>query len=142
MMENRDGMYGRNDLLETGYTVEYHLKTYAESENATERHKVLWYAWNQNKRWIAQLLEWTLSSFPTYSYHNSTHADTVLHNIERLLGESRIQQLSASDCFVLLHAAYMHDIGMSISASERENMMQDEKFRDLVEYLEKKAISI
>ncbi len=139
MMENRDGMYGRNDLLETGYTVEYHLKTYAESENATERHKVLWYAWNQNKRWIAQLLEWTLSSFPTYSYHNSTHADTVLHNIERLLGESRIQQLSASDCFVLLHAAYMHDIGMSISASERENMMQDEKFRDLVEYLEKEG---
>lgn len=85
-MENRDVMYGRNDLLETGYTVEYHLKMYAESENATERHKVLWYAWNQNKRWIAQLLEWTLSSFPTYSYHNSTHADTVLHNIERILG--------------------------------------------------------
>lgn len=134
-------MFGEAVSLGTVYTIEYHLKMYAKSEDTTERHQVLWHAWNQNKRWLTQLLEWTLPSFPTYSYHNATHADTVLHNIERILGEKRIRQLSASDCFMLLHTAYMHDIGMSISASERKEMMKDEKFIELIEYLKREGDS-
>lgn len=118
------------------HTIELQLKLYAKSDEATERHQVLWHAWNQNKRWLTQMLEWTLPSFQAYSYHNSSHADSVLHNIERILGEERISQLSASDCFMLLNAAYMHDVGMSISAAERQEMMQDDKFIDLIEHLE------
>lgn len=121
--------------IHTAYTIERQLKLYAKSEDATERHQVLWHAWNQNKRWLAQMLEWTLPSFQTYSYHNASHADAVLHNIERILGEERIKQLSATDCFMLLHAAYMHDVGMSISAEERQKMMEDDKFTDLIERL-------
>lgn len=125
-----------NSWIRTSYTIERQLKLYAKSEEATERHQVLWHAWNQNKRWLAQMLEWTLPSFQTYSYHNATHSDTILHNIERLLGEDRIKQLSATDCFLLLHAAYMHDVGMSISSAERQEMVQDDKFIDMVEHLE------
>lgn len=121
--------------LRMAYTIEYHLKMFAESEKTTERHQVLWHTWNQNKRWLSQILEWTLSSFQTYSYHNASHAESVLHNIERLLGEERIRQLSASDAFMLLHVAYMHDVGMSISVSEREGMMQDDQFLEMVERL-------
>lgn len=140
-MRNGDNMFGESVSLGTVYTIEYHLKMYAKSEDTTERHQVLWHAWNQNKRWLTQLLEWTLPSFPTYSYHNASHADTVLHNIERILGENRIRQLSASDCFMLLHTAYMHDIGMSISASERNEMMKNEKFAELIEYLKREGDS-
>lgn len=125
-----------NPWIHTAYTIERQLKLYAKSEEATERHQVLWHAWNQNKRWLTQMLEWTLPSFQTYSYHNASHADSVLHNIERVLGEERIKQLSATDCFMLLHAAYMHDIGMSISAEERQKMMEDDKFVDLIERLQ------
>lgn len=138
-MKGKSGVYYEYEFPGTAYTIEYHLKMYADAEYTTERHQVLWHAWNQNKRWLTQLLEWTLPSFPTYSYHNATHADTVLHNIERILGEDRIHLLSASDCFMLLHAVYMHDIGMSISSSERNDMMQDEKFIDLIEHLEKEG---
>lgn len=122
--------------LDVAYTIERHLMMYAKSENTSERHQVLWHTWNSNKRWLAQLLEWTLPSFPTYSRHNSVHAESVLYNIERILGEKRIKLLSATDCFMLLHASYMHDIGMSITAAERLDMTKDDKFQDLIERLE------
>ena len=136
-----NSIYEREKKVNSIYTIEQHLKMYADAENAMERHKILWHAWNQNKRWLSQLLEWTLSSYTTYSYHNASHAETVIHNIERILGTERIRELSATDCFMILHTAYMHDIGMSISAAERENMMQDEKFIEMVEYLEKEGDS-
>lgn len=119
--------------LDVAYTIERQLKDYGEAPNRTERHEILWHAWSQNKRWLSSLLEWTISSYPTYSYHNQSHADTVLHNIERILGSERIKELSASDCFVILHAVYLHDIGMSISAKERSNMMKDDKFIELIQ---------
>ena len=126
MMAEREMNY-ENSRMHTAHTIERQLKLYAKSEDATERHQVLWHSWNQNKRWLAQMLEWTLPSFQTYSYHNATHSDSILHNIERLLGEERIKQISATDCFMLLHAAYMHDVGMSISAAERLEMVQDDR---------------
>ena len=129
--------YAYDKKMRMTYTIEQHLKMYADSEPEMEHYKVLWHAWNQNKRWLSQLLEWTLSSFTTYSYHNASHAETVIHNIEKILGTERIRELSALDCFMILHTAYMHDIGMSISSAERESMMQDEKFIEMVEYLEK-----
>ncbi len=135
----RNDTYGMTDYLEVVYTIEYHLKRYARSEDSTERHQILWHAWNQNKHWLSRLLEWTLPSFPAYSGHDASHADTVLHNIERVLGKERIQQLSATDCFMLLHAAYMHDIGMSITASERTDMMKEGSFADLVSFLKKEG---
>lgn len=138
-MYRRNDTYDMTDSLEVVYTIEHHLKRYARSEDTTERHQVLWHAWNQNKRWLSRLLEWTLPSFPSYSGHDASHADTVLHNIERILGKKRIQQLSATDCFMLLHAAYMHDIGMSITADERADMMGEDSFADLVRFLEEEG---
>lgn len=125
--------------MDIAYTIERHLMMYAKSENTSERHQVLWHTWNANKRWLSQLLEWTLASFPTYSRHNAVHADTVLYNIERILGENRIKQLSATDCFMMLHASYMHDIGMSITAEERADMTQADRFQDLIEKLEREG---
>lgn len=128
----KNGNIQQNEHLDMIYTIEHHLKNYADSPNTTERHEILWHAWSQNKKWLTSLLEWTISSYPTYSYHNQSHADAVLHNIERVLGTERIKELSASDCFAILHAVYLHDIGMSISARERSNMMKDDRFIELI----------
>ena len=87
-------------------TIERQLEKYYEKEKHAERNAVLWHAWCQNKRWFSQLLETTLGSFPSYSRHDESHAQTVLHNIELILGEDRIRELSASDCFMLLHTVY------------------------------------
>lgn len=126
---------GRKKKNKGHLTIENRLENYYLNENHTERNEILWHAWCQNKRWISQLLETTMSSFPTYSKHDESHAVTVLHNIEMILGEKRIQELSASDCFMLLHAVYIHDIGMVITHTDREDIVKNEKFIDMVNEL-------
>ena len=80
MMAEREVNY-ENNQIHTTHTIERQLKLYAKSEDATERHQDLWHSWNQNKRWLTQMLEWTLPSFETYSYHNAAHYDSIFHNI-------------------------------------------------------------
>lgn len=109
-------------------TIEEHLESYGKYDNSTKRHKRLWHAWAHNKGWLERLLQWTLNSFPGYSMHDASHAESVLHNIEMLLGESGIKQLSASDCFLILHTVYIHDIGMCITDSKRKEIMQEKEF--------------
>lgn len=109
-------------------TIEDQLKSYTERENSTERHNRLWYAWEHNKGWMERLLQWTLCSFPGYSMHDQSHAESVLHNIEMILGKQGIEQLSASDCFLILHTVYIHDTGMCISDKERKRIIEDAGF--------------
>lgn len=117
-------------------TIEGQLEYYYKSDQHTERNEILWHAWCQNRRWLSQLLEITMGSFPTYSKHDESHAKTVLHNIEMILGENRIRELSASDCFMLLHTVYIHDIGMVITYEEREKIVNNDKFLDMIQEME------
>lgn len=123
----------RRHLVAIPFTIEAQLQAYS-LEN--DRYELLWHAWKQNKRWLVKLLDLAFSSFPGYSNHDASHADTVLHNIERVLGEERIQGLSASDCFMLLHTAYVHDIGMCITATDRESALRDSGFNKMLDKFE------
>ncbi len=120
----------------THRTIEGQLEYYYKSGQHTERNGILWHAWCQNRRWLSQLLEITMGSFPTYSKHDESHAKTVLHNIEMILGENRIRELSASDCFMLLHTVYIHDIGMVITYEDREKIVNNDKFLDMIKEME------
>lgn len=115
-------------------TIERRLKQYAECPGHTERHETLWHEWNHNKRWLTQIQKLILSSFPSYSMHDASHSETVLHNIELILGKKNILELSPTDCFLILQTVYMHDIGMCITHEDRENILKDKKFHD---YLKK-----
>lgn len=117
-------------------TIEGQLEYYYKSDQHTERNGVLWHAWCQNRRWLSQLLETTRESFPAYSKHDESHAKNVLHNIEMILGEKRIKELSASDCFMLLHTVYIHDIGMVITYADREKIVKNDKFADMIREME------
>lgn len=123
--------------LEIPLTIESQLERFSKVEGHTDRHETLWHAWYQNKRWICQLLETILVSFPTYSRHDESHALSVLNNIEMILGQDRIAQLSATDCFVLLHAVYLHDVGMCILKTDRKEIIENEDFIELMDVLEK-----
>lgn len=118
-------------------TIERQLEQfYLNDAHHAERYEVLWHAWHNNKRWLIQLLQTTLSSFPSYSKHDESHASTVLTNIEMILGEKRIRELSATDCFMILHTVYIHDIGMVITHTDRENIVKNEKFLEMVDKLQ------
>ena len=128
-----------SDCIKLPLTIERQLECYATADKHTQRHEILWHTWYQNKRWIVQLLEGTAISFPMYSKHDESHAETVLHNIELILGEDRIATLSATDCFVILHTVYIHDIGMTITAAEREAIVSNDRFMEMVDYLEREG---
>ena len=120
-------------------TIEGRLERYYLDEKHTERHEVLWHTWNQNKRWVTQILEITICSYPSYSKHDESHAQSVLHNIEMILGEDRIAELSASDCFVLLHTVYIHDIGMCITHQDRVDILNNRAFIDMIEEMDEQG---
>lgn len=119
-------------------TVENRLGLYS-TERKDERNAILWYVWQQNKRWLSNILDWILPSFPNYSMHDKSHAFSVLHNIEMLLGEQQIMKLSASDCFMILHVVFLHDIGMCITTSDREKLMSNPKFICFLQESEEKG---
>lgn len=130
-------IYYREDLeySRSRLTIERQLQMYEKHPDGNERAATLWHAWQQNKRWLIRLLELTLASFPSYSRHDASHADAVLHNIERIMGERRIEQLSATDCFAILHTVYIHDIGMAILADDRKNIFESDGFVEMIDDL-------
>ena len=137
MVEDNRKVYYREDLeySHSRLTIERQLQIYERHPDGNERAATLWHAWYQNKQWLIRLLELTLASFPSYSRHDSSHADAVLHNIERVMGEKRIALLSATDCFAILHTVYIHDIGMAILAEDRKNIVRSDGFVEMTDDL-------
>lgn len=116
-------------------SIEGRLKEYLNDENPTDRNEIMWHAWKHNKRWLSQIQEWIMPSFPNYSRHDESHSLSILHNIEMLLGREQIQKLSASDCFLILHVVYIHDIGMCITHEDREGLMESKEFIKFLEMI-------
>lgn len=132
----REIIMQENKRENTRLTIERQLEQFQLKDvHHVERYEILWHSWHNNKRWLAQLLQTTMSSFPSYSKHDESHVATVLTNIEMILGEERIAELSATDCFMILHTVYIHDIGMVITHTDREQIVKNDKFLDMVERL-------
>lgn len=86
-------------------------------EEACGRHehlKILESQWRFDKQLISKALQNISSIFPHYSRHDSSHSKQIIINIERMLGE-RICYLTATDIWLILEAAYSHDIGMVVT---------------------------
>ena len=137
MKKQTMGEFTMNDEVKCSIpiTIERMLKAYSECEGHIERHEIMWHEWNHNKRWLTQIQELILPSFPSYSRHDASHSETIIHNIEMLLGEENIKQLSATDCFALLHTVYIHDIGMCITHADREAILKNKKFCEYLKNL-------
>jgi len=108
-----------------------HLKAKTEADANTE---ILMAQWSFDERIVGKSLENVGSYYPHFSSHNESHSQQILVNIERLLGNN-IHKLTATDTWLILEAAYWHDIGMLFSAEEVQAIIDDEKFKDYVESL-------
>ena len=113
-------------LRESNYGLEAHLKEYAK----LPEYELLYSSWLVDKEACCKQLEAVAVNYPHYSRHDATHSKQILAAIELFLGDNRIRELSASDTWLLLQAAYSHDIGMSLSAEELVKKMRgDTDFR-------------
>lgn len=105
--------------------LEQHLYRECEKQSSLQRLRS---QWDFDRELIPKALQSIGNMFPHYSRHDQSHSNQILVNIERILGEERISKLSATDTWLLLEAAYWHDIGMVISHSAIEEALADSDF--------------
>ncbi len=97
------------------------IKHLQECAKTDEIYKPLESQWTFDERLIAKALQNVSVYFPHYSRHDESHSRQILVHIERLLGAENISKLTATDTWLLLEAAYLHDIGMIISDENLKN---------------------
>lgn len=108
-----------------------HLKKKTEEDSNT---RILMSQWEFDEKLVGKSLENVGSYYPHFSSHNESHSQQILVNIERLLG-SNIEKLTATDTWLILEAAYWHDIGMLFNADEVQKVFEEDDFKEYVESL-------
>jgi len=111
----------------TAYKLEAHLE-YLCTNN--EEYKNLYTTLYLNKKICDEMLKTVALSYPHFSLHDSSHSETVISNIEMMLGSERIKSLTPTDTWLLLHAAYLHDIGMILLYDDIVNLWASDDFKD------------
>jgi hypothetical protein len=67
--------------------------------------------------------------FKEYTLHNPDHAKKLVHIADHLIDSSTLDQLSAVECSVIIYSAFLHDMGMCLTSTERERIIKSEEFR-------------
>lgn len=99
----------------------------------TELGEKLWSDWIYNKDQYVKRTKTTIYEFMNYSRHDASHSVNILMAIGRILGEERVRQLSLGDLWLLLNAAYAHDIGMSTEYWELQDLWKDPQFLEFID---------
>lgn len=116
----------------------YEVDTYIEQQFKLKSQRSalgnkLWSDWIYNKNQYEERTKTTVFEFMNYSRHDASHSINILRAIERLLGKERVELLGIGDLWILLNAAYAHDIGMSTEYYELKDLWKNEEFLDFVE---------
>lgn len=101
-----------------------HLKKKCEADDNV---KILLSQWEFDQKLVGKALENIGGFYPHFSNHNASHSQQILVNIERLLGGD-IDLLSATDTWLILEAAYWHDVGMLVDAKNAKEVHDNADF--------------
>jgi hypothetical protein len=93
------------------------------------RLRLLQAQWEYDKALVGRALQVVGNTFPHYSLHDASHSSTILIHVTRLLGR-RVSELSATDLWLLLEAAYWHDTGMVIDDSTAREWWASSDFKE------------
>ena len=115
------------------YKLEQHL---TEICNSSATYKNLLSVWNINKKMCQDVLNTVVMNYPHYTNHDVSHCEAIITNIEMLLGEKVIRALSPTDTWLLLQAAYLHDIGMVIECKKIEQNGESKEFQEYLHEME------
>lgn len=101
--------------------------------NDNPEYAELWSTWNLNKKILEPILNAIIKDYPHYSFHDHTHSESILLNIEKSLGNKNIENLSPTDLWLLLHVSYLHDFGMVILESQIHDFWTSQDFQEFLE---------
>ena len=97
--------------------------------------------WRYHKEQYSKILNTIMYDFQHFSRHDASHSVSILESIELIVGEQRIVSLSRGDLWLLLEAAYSHDLGMALTGEEICEMWKDKGFKEyLLDCLNKRGM--
>lgn len=111
-------------------TLEMHFEDLASRYDSVKELLSLWVLL---KKKLEEELSNSKNVFVNFSLHDSSHSRSILHAIERFLGERRIELLSATDTFMLLVCAYTHDYGMAQAYNKIYNILGSDEFKKFLQ---------
>lgn len=114
-------------------TLEKHLESFQDICDEYRRLNAIWIS---AKDTIIKSLNNIILCFPHYSMHDASHAQSIIRNVERILGEHRIEKMSPTDTWLFLMSAYSHDIGMLITDKELQRTWQSSEFMDFLKNID------
>ena len=88
--------------------------------------------WRYHKDQYCKIIATTIYDFQHYSRHDESHSISILESIEMVLGDERIVSLSRGDLWLLLEAAYSHDLGMAVTGEELFEIWRNEEFKEFL----------
>lgn len=88
--------------------------------------------WRYHKNQYSHIIETTIYDFQHYSRHDASHSVSILEVIELIIGETGIALMSRGDLWLLLEAAYSHDIGMAMTGDELYELWSQEDFKNFL----------
>ena len=106
------------------------LRRHLERLSTTDQcAKDLFSQWNIDACILSEALSHISKLFTHFSRHDSSHAEKILTNIEMFLGADAIEELTATDIWLLLESAYWHDIGMVVRHDEFTKLHCEDQFK-------------
>ena len=114
---------------------------FREKASENSAYECLVTHWNVVKENASKVLSCVKMIFPHYTLHDESHSRAILENIQRVLGNDVVISLSVTDLWMLLCAAYYHDIGMFVDGTDIEKTFKDDSFFDYVEEIKNDASS-
>ncbi len=103
-----------------------------ETKTVGKKSHIFFTQWQVAKDYVPQVLGVISQVFPHYSLHDCTHSETIINNIGRIVGLKALEKMSSIDLWLILCAAFYHDVGMVVLSNEKISSFQDNEFVDFL----------
>lgn len=126
---------GNQNNVKICINADTYLEKIFSQKCASDNRKIqIYYEWQNTKNRYIHQTSIIAHDFPNYSVHDQEHSRTIIESIEMLLGRWRIERFGIGNAWLLLNAAYGHDIGMVIQHQEALELWRDD--REFQKYLD------
>ncbi|TSJ43932.1 hypothetical protein FO440_07050 [Mucilaginibacter corticis] len=75
---------------------------------------------------VSELLKRIPENMPEYTLHDSNHSAKIIEIIGKFLPDKTLKHLNSVEISLLILSAYLHDVGMTASKDEKENIIAND----------------
>src|SRR5689334_23069333 len=73
---------------------------------------------------VAPLLERVTENMPEFTLHDPNHSAKVVENMGKIIPDRTLKNLNSLELTLLILSGYLHDIGMTCSKDEKEEIIK------------------